>query len=124
MATTRTATKKTATGAALAAASTPADDANLPKFPRQMKLVNDTAQPWVIGGTYVAPGSSATHTVRDEDTLKRHSTDCEYILSVSDHYKPVEPKEGETAAPNALRIVELDDEPEAAADAESDGATA
>lgn len=124
MATTKTAPKKTATNAALAAASTPADDANLPKFPRQMKLVNDTAQPWVIGGTYVAPGSSAPHTVRDEDALKRHRTDCEYILSVSDHYKPVEPEEGETAAPNALRIEELDDEAEMPTAAESDGATA
>ncbi|WP_157650722.1 hypothetical protein [Burkholderia ubonensis] len=89
-----------------------------------MKIINDTAQPWVIGGTFVAPSSNAEHTVRDEDTLNRHRNDCEYILSVSDHYKPAEPKEDETAAPNALRIVELDDDAGAEAGAEGDTAAA
>lgn len=110
--------RRTAAAVAVTAASTPADDASLPKFPRVMKLVNDTAQSWVIGRTHAAPASSVPINVRDEDALKRHRTDCLHILALSDHYKPVEPKEGETAKPHALRIVEADDED---ADEDADG---
>lgn len=124
MAITKATTKKNASSTG-AAPGTPAsaDDAGTPKFPRHMQIVNDTAQPWVIGGTYVAPGSSAKHHVRDEDALTRAHTDCKHILAVSDHYKPVAPKEGEAAKPAALRVVELDDEAGSDADAESGAAS-
>lgn len=79
-----------------------------PAYPLDMQLVNDTAQPWVVGGVYVAASSSAVAHVRDEDHQKRIETDCLHILSISDHHKPVEAAEGEEAAPLALRLVQLD----------------
>jgi hypothetical protein len=69
-----------------------------------MRLVNDTAQEWVVGGVHVYPSSTSDFECRDADQLKRVQTDCAYILELSDHYRPVAGAEGETAAPVALRV--------------------
>ena len=78
-------------------------------FPRDMLLVNDTAQSWVVR-KYVEPASTSVIHVRDEDDLHGLRQNCLNLLSVSDHYRPVAPAEGEDAAPNALRVVEIEDD--------------
>lgn len=115
-------TKSAATKKAVATAVAEAVDTT--KFPRKMQIVNNTARPWVIGGTYVAPSSTAEHPIQDADALTRDKEDCLHLLGVSDHYKP---KEGADPATHALRIEELsDDEAAEASQATGDesGATA
>lgn len=72
-------------------------------FPRQMRVVNDTAQPWVVR-KFVPPSSSVEIDVKDEDDLHNLRHNARAVLLISDHYRPVEGKA------DALRIVELDDE--------------
>jgi multidrug efflux pump subunit AcrA (membrane-fusion protein) len=72
-------------------------------FPRSMRVVNDTAQPWVVR-KFVPPSSSVEIDVQDEDDLHNLRHNARAVLLISDHYRPVEGK------PDALRIVELDDE--------------
>lgn len=99
--------------AAEALAGTQAEANTDKTFPRDMLLVNDTAQNWVVRAQHVFGSTSIPIHVRDEDDLKRIHTDCHYILSVSDHYKPVAPVDGEEAKPHALRVVEIDTDIEA-----------
>jgi hypothetical protein len=72
-------------------------------FPRQMRVVNHTAQPWVVR-KFVPPSSSVEIDVKDEDDLHNLRHNARAVLLISDHYRPVEGKA------DALRIVELDDE--------------
>jgi hypothetical protein len=72
-------------------------------FPRVMRVVNDTAQPWVVR-KFVPPSSSVEIDVRDEDDLHNLRHNARAVLLISDHYRPEEGKQ------DALRIVELDDE--------------
>lgn len=73
-------------------------------FPRQMRVVNDTAQPWVVR-KFIPPSTRDTVIdVAHEDDLHNLRSNCLAVLSISDHYRPEEGK------PDALRIVELDDE--------------
>jgi hypothetical protein len=82
---------------------------DMPDFPAPMRLINDTAQEWVLGGVHVSPSSYTDFTARDADHVKRVETDCKYILELSDHYRPVEAAEGDEAAPAALRVVAITD---------------
>jgi multidrug efflux pump subunit AcrA (membrane-fusion protein) len=72
-------------------------------FPRSMRVVNDTAQPWVVR-KFVPPSSSVEIDVQDEDDLHNLRHNARAVLLISDFYKPEEGK------PDALRIVELEDE--------------
>ncbi|ABO60606.1 hypothetical protein LA345_38965 (plasmid) [Burkholderia vietnamiensis] len=71
-----------------------------PAFPREMTLVNETAMPYVVARTHVAPGESKPVTVANEDELARHETDIAHLLFLNDSYKDAEVK--------PLRIVDAD----------------
>ncbi|MFM0608681.1 hypothetical protein PQR05_29545 [Paraburkholderia sediminicola] len=106
--------QRAAEDAARAAAEAEADAAAKTaarKFPRDMLLVNETGQSWVVR-KHVKPSSSVPIHVRDADDLHRLRLDCKSVLSISDHYKPVETKEGEQPMPDKLRVVEIEDQAE------------
>jgi nucleoid-associated protein YgaU len=106
--------QRAAEDAARAAAEAEADaaaKAAARKFPRDMLLVNETGQSWVVR-KHVKPSSSVPIHVRDADDLHRLRVDCKSLLSISDHYKPVETKEGEQPMPDKLRVVEIEDQAE------------
>jgi len=78
-------------------------------FPRDMLLVNETAQQWVVR-KHVAPASSVVIHVRHEDDLHGLRQNCLNLLKISDHYRPVPAAEGEEEKPHALRVVEIEDD--------------
>lgn len=69
-------------------------------FPRVMKVVNETAMPYVFARTHLNPGESKPVKVKDEHHLARIQTDIEHLLALNDHYK------GDEIKP--LRIEEAD----------------
>lgn len=89
--------------AALEAEADAAAAAAARTFPRSMRVVNDTAQPWVVR-KFTPPSSSVEIDVHDEDDLHNLRHNARAVLLISDHYRPVEGK------PDALRIVELDEQ--------------
>jgi hypothetical protein len=99
----RRAAEEAAAKAALEAEADAAAKAAALTFPRSMRVVNDTAQPWVVR-KFVPPSSSVEIDVRDDDDLHNLRHNARAVLLISDHYRPEEGK------PDALRIVELDDE--------------
>lgn len=71
------------------------------EFPRSMVIVNDTAMEFVVARVHMPAGSRAPVRVNDADELTRITTDCEQIMSLSDHYKDAEV--------SPLRVVEADE---------------
>lgn len=103
-----------------AVATAIAETVDTSKFPRHMQIVNNTAIPRVIGGTYVEASSKEKIHIQDADALTRAKQDCLFLLELSDHYKPEKDSDPET---HALHVTELDsdDTAEVAETAESTG---
>jgi hypothetical protein len=63
-----------------------------PRYPRAMTLTNETAMPYIVARTHVAPGETRAVTVADEAHLKRFETDIAHLLFLNDSYKDADPK--------------------------------